>query len=275
MASLNSIDARADQSAKAPINEVEEFALAVQSFKAGKLEDAKVRLLEVDRAVPGNPATLLNLGLLAMKERRPGAALGLWRKGLYENPTHVELNNAVNWARSRLEKTDIAHDFDTWESYRNQVLLRVSPLLVVLASALFFFVSGWLWLRWWGRRKRAYEEETAMPTTPLAAIFISGFFVFLLTVSITLFIDRLDVRATVVKSKVSVLSAPDIEATVLFDVFEGLEVLIRDVRLVGESRWRRITYPGGLTGWVREEDVFSTLDPSERAFEKSTAKVNP
>ncbi len=261
--------------AHAQTGDDEEFARAVQSYKNGKTEEAKNSFLALERAMPGNPAVLLNLGLIAMKERRAGAAIGLWRKGLTENPTNSELNNAVQWGRIRLQKPDIAHDFDPWESFRSAVLLRLSPSAVVAASAAFLLICGALWLRWWGRRRRAHEEETALPGTPLAAIFITIFFVFLATVSITLFLDRLDIRATVLKPKVAVLSAPDLEATVLFEVFEGLEVLVRDVRLVGSNKWRRITFPGGLTGWVRDEDVFSTVDPSERAFEKSTEKVSP
>jgi hypothetical protein len=255
--------------------ETEEFARAVQSYKAGKTDEAKSAFLALERAMPGNPAVLLNLGVIAMKERRTGAALGLWRKGLSENRTHSELNNAVQWGRSRLQKSDVAHDFDTWESYRSSILMRISPITVVAASAAFLFLGGWLWLRWWGLRRRAHEEETALPGTPLAAVFISIFFLFLLTVSVTLFLDRLDIRATVLKPRVAVLSAPDLEATVLFEVFEGLEVLVRDVRQVGANRWRRITFPGGLTGWVRDEDVFSTVDSAERAFEKSTERVSP
>lgn len=260
---------------QAKSSDVEDFARAAQSLKAGKTEDAKSAFLALERALPGNPEVLLNLGLIAMKERRTGAALGLWRKGLTDNPTHSELNNAVQWGRSRLQKPDVTQDFDPWETYRSTVLLRVSPAAVVAASAAFLLLCGWLWLRWWGQRQRAYEEESALPATPVAAIFISIFFLFLLAVSVTLFIDRLDIRATVLKPKVAVLSAPDLEATVLFEVFEGLEVLVRDVREVGTSKWRRITYPGGLTGWVREEDVFSTVDIAERAFEKSTEKVSP
>lgn len=256
-------------------NHTEEFSRAVQSFKAGELEVAKQRFLALEGAMPGNPATLLNLGLIAMKQRRPGAAIGLWRKGLSENPTHSALSNAVQWGRTRLQKPDVAQDFDAWESYRSTILLQASPTAVVTASAVFLLIAGWLWLRWWGLRRRAYEEETAGPTTPLAAIFITIFFAFLFTVSITLFIDRMDIRATVIKPKVAVLSAPDLEATVLFEIFEGLEVLVRDVRMVGSDKWRRITFPGGLTGWVREDDVFSTVDPSERAFEKPTEKVSP
>lgn len=261
--------------ASAQASEMEEFARAVQSFKAGKTDDAKNTFLALERSMPGNPAVLLNLGLIAMKEHRPGAALGLWRKGLTEHPTHAELSNAVQWGRTRLQKPNVTYDYNAWESYRSKVLLQVSPPAVVITSAVFFLLAGWLWLRWWGRRRLAREEELAGPATPLAAIFITGFFAFLFFVSITLFLDRLDVRATVLQPKLSVLSAPDPEATILFDVFEGLEVLVRDVRLVGNNKWRRITFPGGLTGWVRDEDVFSTVDPSERAFEKSTEKVSP
>ena len=243
-----------------------EFQSAVAAFKTGKLEEAKRLFLELEKKHPGDPALLLNLGLIATKERRPGAALGLWRKGLSLHPTDDELSNAVDWLKPKLPKAEIARKFDTWETWRRALFIRVSPVLTVSMSALFFFLGGWMLVRWWGSRKRALDEELAMPAAPLGGTALSLLSLFLLATSIGIFIDRLDIRGTIVDETVEVRSAPDGAATALFSAFEGMEVIIRDTRKVGEEPWRRVTYPGGLTGWILDRQVLTSVDPSDRAF---------
>ncbi len=247
-----------------------DFASAITAFKANRLEDAKKAFLELEKNNPGDPTLLLNLGLIAQKEKRPGAALALWRKGLASHPTDDELLNAVDWLKPKLPKSDIARQFDTWEDIRKSFLLRVSPVLIIALSAVFLLLGGWLLLRWWGLRKRAFEEETASPPLPIAGFVITGLFAFLFVAMIGIFIDRLDIRGTIVNASIDVRSAPDAAATSLFTAFEGMEVIVRDTRVVGsdtsKETWRRITYPGGLTGWVRDRDVLTAVDSSERAF---------
>lgn len=253
------------EQAKAP-----DFTSAIAAFKANRLEDAKKAFLELEKNNPGDPTLLLNLGLIAEKEKRPGAALALWRKGLASHPTDDELLNAVDWLKPKLPKSDIARQFDTWEDLRKSFLLRVSPIWIIAFSAIFLLLGGWLLLRWWGLRKRAFEEETASPPLPIAGFVITGLFAFLFVAMIGLFIDRLDIRGTIVNASIDVRSAPDAAATSLFTAFEGMEVIVRDTRVVGsesaKETWRRVTYPGGLTGWVRDRDVLTAIDPSERAF---------
>lgn len=248
----------------------DDFASGVAAFKSEKLEDAKKIFLKLEAENPGHPTLLLNLGLIAQKQKQPGAALGLWRKGLAFHPTDEALANAVDWLKPKLSKTEIAHDIDAWEEWRRILLLRVSPVTTIVVSALLLFFSGFFFLRWWGRRSRALEEDLALPPPPVGGIVLGGLFCFVFAISIAIFIDRLDVRGTIVVEKAEVRSAPDAAATVLFDVFEGMEVIVQDVRkttgTAGEETWRRITYPGGNTGWIRDVDVLTPVDSSERAF---------
>lgn len=246
------------------------FAKAVSDFKAGRMEDAKTAFLELEKNNPGDPTLLLNLGLIAQKEKRPGAALALWRKGLANHPTDEELLNAVDWLKPKLAKAEIARQFDTWEQIRKSLLLRVSPIFVIALSAVFLLIGGWLLLRWWGRRKRALEEDAALPPLPIAGFVISGLFLFLFTALLGLFLDRLDIRGTIVSTSVEARSAPETTATTLFTAFEGMEMIVRDTRVIetpaGKEAWRRVTYPGGLTGWVRDRDILTSIDSSDRAF---------
>ncbi len=259
--------------AEGPTSDSAAFSEAVAAFKSGKTEDAKRLFLALEAQHPGDPTLLLNLGLIATKERRPGAALGLWRKGLAQHPTHDELSNAVDWLKPKLPKTEIARKIDAWEEWRRALFVSVSPLLIVTMSAVFFFFGGWMLLRWWGSRKRALDEELAMPPAPVGGATITILSLFLLATSIGIFIDRLDIRGTIVDQTVEVRSAPDAAATPLFSAFEGMEVIVRDTRKVGEETWRRVTYPGGLTGWIRDRQVLTSVDASEHAFVTTTPGV--
>ncbi len=244
------------------------FNAAISAFKAGKLEEARTNFLELEANYPGHPTLLLNLGIIAQKESRLGAALALWRKALAEHPTNEALLNAIDWTKPKLSKSEIAHETEAWEEFRRAILTRVSPLAVTLASALFLLIAGWRLLRWWAARRRALELETAMPAVPFGGFFLSFVFVIFFGMSIAIFVDRLDIRGTILPVKVEVRSAPDPAATELFEVFEGMEVIVRDTRAVGDQQWRRITYPGGMTGWVRERDVLTWTDSSARVWEK-------
>jgi hypothetical protein len=242
------------------------FTEAVAAYKTGELQRARKTFLELESQHPGDPSLLLNLGTIANKEKRPGAALALWRKGLSQHPTNAALLNAVDWLKPKLAKSDMAHDFDAWEEWRRLLLLRVSPVITILVSVIFFVIAGWLWLRWWGARRRAFEEELAMPPAPVAGGIMTLLFLFLFGTSLAIFVDRLDIRGTIIVEKAAVRSAPDTTATALFDVFEGMEVIVRDTRKVGNEVWRRVTYPGGNTGWIHDREVFTAADSSERAF---------
>lgn len=251
------------------------FAQGAKSFREGKLEEAKQSFLAVNAENPDHVDTLLNLGLIAFKEKRIGAAIGIWRKGLADEPTNESLFQAISYARTKLDKQEVAREFSLWEKYRESLLLRLSPNLVFSASALFLLGAGWFWLRWIGKRKRAFEEEMATPSAPIGAIAISLLYVFMSVIFISMLIDRNELRGTVIVPKVSALSAPELEATSLFDLFEGLEVLVRETRDVQGKPWRRITYPGGLSGWVPATTVFATSDSIDRALETTSSKANP
>lgn len=243
------------------------FSAGVAAFKAGKLDEARKSFLELESNHPGDPTLLLNLGLIAQKEKRLGAAIGLWRKGLVEHPTDDALSNAVDWLKPKLTKTEISHEIDPWEQFR-PLLARVSPIAVTVVAALFLLVAGWMILRWRGARTRAIELETAMPAAPTGGLVLLLLFLLMFGISISIFVDRLDIRGTIIATKTEARSAPDSTATALFDVFEGMEVIIRDSRVVGKEQWRRVAYPGGMTGWIRDRDVLTSADPSARAWEQ-------
>lgn len=243
------------------------FASAIQAFKKNDLDTAQQRLLELDKATPKQLAVLHNLALIAARKNQLGSAIALWRQAQYAYPTDENVDASIQWALKKLPKTELSKDYDLWESFRSDVLQKTSPLLTVTFSAVLMVVGGWMLLRWWSRRRQALEQETAMPSLPLAGIAVVLMFVFLSGIALSQFVDRIDIRGTVLGKKVDVRSAADSSATVLFELFEGMEVLVLDSRAVGETKWRRVHYPGGMSGWIKDTDVMTTADATERAFQ--------
>lgn len=245
----------------------EAFATAIQAIKKNDLDTARQRLLELDKSNPKQLAVLNNLALIAVKKNQLGPAIALWRQAQYEYPTDETIDASIQWALKKLPKTELSKDYDLWESFRSSVLHKTSPMLTVVLSAVLMVLGGWMLLRWWARRRQALEQETAMPALPLAGFTVVLLFFFLSAMALSQFVDRIDIRGTVLRKKVEVRSAADSSATVLFEIFEGMEVLVLDSRVVGEATWRRIHYPGGMSGWVKDTDVMTTADATERAFQ--------
>jgi hypothetical protein len=156
--------------------DAEEFARAVQSLKAGKTEEAKGNFLALERNMPGNPA-ILSKSWTHCHERTPhrssSSASGA---RVLLKILHNALSNAVQWGRTRLQKPDVAHDFDPWESYRSAILLRYRQRRRVVSISWFLLICGSLWLRWWGRRRRAYEEELGASNGTASSDFHNDFF---------------------------------------------------------------------------------------------------
>ncbi len=242
------------------------FAAAIDAIKKNDLDSARQSLLEIDKKYPKQLAVLHNLALIAVKKNQLGPAIAIWRKAQYEYPTDENIDASILWTLKKLPKTELTKDYDIWESIRNNVLHKTSPLFTVILSVLIMVLGGWSLLRWTARRQRALDQETAIPPLPIAGITLTVVFLFLTSIAVCQFIDRVDIRGTVLPQKTEVRSAADSTATVLFEIFEGMEVLVLDSRTVGDTSWRRIHYPGGMSGWVKETDIMTTDDGLERAL---------
>jgi tetratricopeptide (TPR) repeat protein len=234
-----------------------QFKAGISAFQKNDLKQARVAFQESLQSDPLNPASLFNLGLVEQKSGNFGLALALWRKALAHTPGYDPALEAVRFASSKLERREIAHEASLWESLRTVALLNIALYKYVVLCAVFLLLSGWLLLRYFGARRRALLDEQPLPPFPtVATIFAAGF---LLTafLSAAKAYDQSMVRATILPKKVEARSTPDNEGTMLFDLYEGLEVVVG--QLTGE--WAQVTYPGGSTGWVPKTAIFMTDEP--------------
>ena len=232
------------------------FHEAVSAFKKGDLKQAKGLFLEVLDLEGANAPALFNLGLIEQKSGRSGMALGLWRKALVIQPEDSPTRAAIDWAKSKLERSEIPHEVELWESLRDMVLSRATLDKFLFVSAALLLAYGWLLLRYFGRRRQALLDERPLPAFPAFAVALAVIFVFSCGLSLAKAIDMKTVRGTILVKKIEARSAPETTATPLFELYEGLEVIVK--RVAGD--WVQVTYPGAASGWVPKSSLFTTID---------------
>ena len=233
-----------------------EFAEGVTSFQKGQTDQARVHFQAALQNDPNQVVTLYNLGLVEQRAGKNGLAIAIWRKALALSPGYYPAERAIEWTRKKLERAAIPHDVEFWETLHDSVLGALSMEKFEALTALLFFIFAWATLGYMGRRRRAILDEKPLPSPPFAAVCSGILFIAIGLLALAKAFDIQDVRATVVTKKVEARALPEKEATVLFDLYEGLEVIVRSSR----QGWIQVNYPGGATGWVPRDQVVTTLD---------------
>lgn len=233
----------------------ESYRSGLSHFQNNQFDAAESEFKVSLKEEPQNPFILYNLGLTEFKLHRTGLALGLWRAALFNDPSFARARHAIQVAQDSLKVKALPHEISNWETIRENVLVSVS-LNALLGLTVFFLLSGgFLILKYFGK-KRTEQKDGAQPPLPLLSIiFCVAFFV---TGGLSLFkvIDNHIPRATVILEKVEARSGPNEDQTSLFELFEGLEVIVRQsVEESGHKPWVQVTYPGGMTGWVPSESI--------------------
>lgn len=237
-------------------------SLFQQGLGAFQKADYKQARLSFQEALQSgdNPVVLFDLGLTEQRLGNNGLALALWRKALAIKPNFARAEQAIAWTRPKLEHGEISHEVELWESLRAHALATVPLWYYLLSSALLLLVAGWLGLRYFGLRRQARLDERPMPPLPWLAGFCSlGLLVALFLGGAKIY-DQSVERGTIVEKKVEARSSPAADATPLFDLYEGLEVIVH-----GRSEnWTQVTYPGGSTGWIPSQALLATNDKAVR-----------
>lgn len=232
----------------------EHFTLGVTAYQAKDFPQARSAFQKALEINPNNLEAMTNLALVQFQLGEKGWAIALLRKAQQVNPDYSTPKQALEFIVSKLEIKEIPHEIQQWESFRKLILNKV-PLHVLHFLSLILTASfGWLLINHFYRKKRAQENHEPTPSIHWVLVF-SGFLM-LITISLSglKIWDFQTGRATVVAKKVSVHTAPETDSPVLFELYEGLEVILRR----SQPPWVQITYPGGMTGWVQQSTVFHT-----------------
>lgn len=239
-----------------PTTLAQAFQNGLAAFQKNDFKLARVWFRETLAKDPTQVVAWYDLGLTEARLGNNGLAIAFWRKALVLSPTYSQAKYALNYTRGKLERADIPHDVETWETLHTDVLVYGSAIQFALFTAVVFFIASWLVLMYVGARRRAILDEKSLPAFPLAAALTTLAFLVLLTLTICKVIDDGDLRATVIVKKVEARALPDTTSTSLFDLFEGLEVVVRQAR----KDWIQVTYPGGATGWIPRASLFTNAD---------------
>lgn len=238
----------------------EYFSRGTKSYQTKNFAEA---ILNFEKALdlhPESPTVLTDLGLSYFQVQKKGLSIAMFRRALFIDPSQPVAEAGLKYALSQLEIKEIPHQIETYERLRNTVLNSISLSGFHLLTALLLFASGFIWLQYLGRRRKAMELETAPPNTPVIGLFLSISLILVAGFTVLKVYDLTIPRATVIADKVSAQTAPGEGQSGLFDLYAGFEVIIRNAA----SDWIQVSYPGGLTGWVKKDTLMSTS--SKNAF---------
>lgn len=233
-----------------------QFQAGVAAFQKNDLKTARASFEAALKLDPAHVVTLFDLGLLESKEGHNGRAIALWRKALALAPEFRPARDAIDFTRTKLERPEIPHEVETWEQLRDTALANTVLEKYLVLAAVLFFLSVWLFLGYFGAKRRALLDEKPLPGFPFVATLFAVVWVAFTILTIAKILDMQELRGTVVTKKIEARSTPDQAGTPLFDLYEGLEVIVRQT----SGDWIQVNYPGGSTGWVPRTSVFTTAD---------------
>lgn len=232
----------------------EYFSSGTKSYQEKKFDAAVVNFEKALDLHPESATVLTDLGLSYFQLQKKGLSIAMFRRALFIDPSQTVAEAALKFVLSQLEVKEIPHQIETYERLRSTVLNSASLNGFHLLTALLLFACGFIWLRYLGRRRKAFEAELAPPGTPIIGLMLGIGLALSFSFTILKIYDLTIPRATIIADKVSAQTAPGDGQSGLFDLYAGFEVIVRNVA----NDWIQVSYPGGLTGWVKKDSLMST-----------------
>jgi tetratricopeptide (TPR) repeat protein len=232
----------------------EAFQSGLASYSSKKFDEARLAFGQAIEKNPSSSQALTNMGLTEFQLGNKGAAVAFLRKAQWLDPDFSTPKNALEFILPQLEIKEIPHEIQVWESLRARFVAPFSMTAFLALTGISLFSTGWLFLAYVGRRREATRDEKPYPPFPVIPVIIGLIFFVCLALTASKIIDHQIPRGTVVAEKVFVHAAPDEKSAQLFELYAGLEVLLK----VAKDDWVQITYPGALTGWIPRASLLQT-----------------
>lgn len=231
-----------------------DFQAGIQAYQKQDYKKAIESFMKALPQSPRNAAVLSNLALAEFQLGQKGLAIAHFRQALSVDPGLPTAQNGLKLVLAQQPVKEIPHRIESYETIRNLFLKPVSLISYLLLTAFILLIAGWILIQYFGKKKRAFVEQTVSPPIPLVGFILSLLFVCSAMLTVMKIWDSTQARATVVENKVAVQSAPGENQAVLFELYEGLEVIVR----TKHESWIQISYPGGLSGWVPDKTLMIT-----------------
>lgn len=228
------------------------FESGISAYQKQEYDKASDIFGELLKLQGPRPDIVTNWGLAQARLGKVGWAAGAFRHALLLNANHREAKKGLDFLYAEGLIREMPRELEAWESFRSQILnmgsLEVWTLVLVLtlAGSLSSLV-GFL-----GARKRALASESPLPQVPLSGASLTLLSLIALGITLAKAYDSGDLRSTIVVAGAKALTAPHPESPELFQLNEGLEVIVRQ----SKEGWSQVTYPGASTGWVPTENLY-------------------
>ncbi len=206
------------------------FSNGLKSYQEGRYQQANIYFLETLKESPHNSTVLYNLGLTEFQIGNQGKALGYLRRAQYFAPQSAEIKSALGFINPSQNKTLTITN-----------ILRKIPLDILIG----FFTLGLFLTIYKGLIYLSRRKSSSFPTSLL--ILFCYTFILSLTVGYKIK-DQYTPRATITVPKTGAHSGPSENQASLFEINEGVEVLVHKKL----HSWLQITAPSGRTGWIHE-----------------------
>lgn len=203
---------------------------------------------------PHNATVLTNLALTEFQLGQKPMAIGLLRKALNLDPEVSTAQASLSFILSEHPIKEMPRTLNSYETLRAQLLQPIPLPAYLILSALAFLCAGWTLISYVGRRKKALEEEKALPAFPLVPSILAAMFVLFSALVLLKLYDSTILRGTIVTETVSLQTAPGENQVAIMDLPGGVEVQIR----ADQGDWVQVTYPGSATGWIKKSSVLMT-----------------
>jgi tetratricopeptide (TPR) repeat protein len=230
------------------------YESALKLYQEQKYVDAEAQFRQFAATHPNNKFAHYNWGLAAYQTGLKGMAVAAWRRALNIDPDFSPALAALRFARTEMPNEVFAASANRWEELRATLLERTTLDRFFGITILLFIFAGALGMRFFGARHRAFRDELPLPPFPTVGALFGAGFVLAASLTVAKYFADEEVRATIVKTGISVRSGPSDQDNSLFEIIEGVQVIVR--QKAGD--WTMVTYPGGLSGWVPSNSLFIT-----------------
>ncbi|MCB0412675.1 MAG: hypothetical protein KDD22_09125 [Bdellovibrionales bacterium] len=225
----------------------------VKNYQSKDYKKASESFRMAFEKAPMNRSILFNWGLSEYQLGHIGMAAAAWRRTLSMDPDFGAARRALNFISPKISAAN-AGEKSFFETFRSIVLQNVTGMQIGLLGLLLFIVTGWTWLSYFGKHRRALIEQKSFPSFPVFSVIYVALLALTLFTGVGKIYDFFQPRATIVTTSASVFSGPNDKSPTLFEISEGFEVILRR-RTQG---WSQVASPGGLSGWVKQESLFQT-----------------
>ncbi len=228
------------------------FAEGIKAYQKQQYPQAQEQFQEFLKTQPGSPQATVNLAMTLFQLGQKGMALGLLRQVLMDHPQFPVANSAYKFIWDQMPVKEIPHQVYWFENLHQTFLRHLDFLTLVTLTLFVIFAWGWFLISYLAENRRRSAQEQEPLGFPVWLGFLTVVFLFCVGTLTLKVMDQQVLRATYLPEKGSALSAAQENSPALFELSQGLELIVERQ----ENNFYLVTYPGGPSGWILKDTIF-------------------